>query len=186
MYQSFTHNQSINQWAEFSVRFWSGFSIWFFLQKGDILFIDNTLYNGEMGMWRAWLLDENGDKVECGIVPNRYKAEEEVLSLQQSNSDLMDNLDPHRRSARRSIFKRRKNSSGNHRRELASFSSSSLGYETFSVAPEEPLVPTYLKVSPLTTSQLHHLRFFPEFTATKPFETRADFPTRLWKEHWCV
>ncbi|OQV17131.1 Disks large-like protein 5 [Hypsibius exemplaris] len=118
-------------------------------QRGDILFVDNTLYNGEMGQWRAWRLDENADKVECGIVPNRYKAEEEVVNLQQSNSDLMESLDPHRRGGgRRSLFKKKKHHTSS-RRELASFSSASLGCDTFSAAPEEPLVPTYQRVSKL-------------------------------------
>jgi discs large protein 5 len=128
-------------------------------RRGDILFVDNTLYNGEMGLWRAWLLDQQTDKVECGIIPNRYRAEEEVLALQQSNGDLMDSLDPHRRSSRRSIFKRKKqhsssSASSSHNRELASFSSASLGCDTFSVAPEEPLIPTYQRVTKLIYQEM--------------------------------
>lgn len=124
--------------------------------KGEILFIDNTLYNGKMGSWRAWLVGENAEKTgDCGIVPNRYNAEEEVLRIQQPNSDSMESdSNHHRRSARRSFFKRRKIQNPNGR-ELASFTSSSLGNENcFSVAPEEPLIPTYQRVEKLIYEQM--------------------------------
>ncbi|XP_055340188.1 LOW QUALITY PROTEIN: disks large homolog 5-like [Paramacrobiotus metropolitanus] len=122
--------------------------------RGDILLIDNTLYNGEIGSWRAWRIGGNAEKTgDCGIIPNRYNAEEEVQRLHQSVTDVVDSLDPHRRSARRSFFKRRKI----HRqpgRELASFSSSSLGTDNFSVAPEEPIIPTYQKVEKLVYEEM--------------------------------
>ena len=114
--------------------------------KGDILFIDNTLYNGEMGQWKAWLLDDSGDKLsqQVGIIPNVYKAVEEVLSLNHSG-EVYDSLDSHRRSARLSFGKVKKKKAL--RREIASFTNASLGNEVFSVAPEEPLVATYERVN---------------------------------------
>lgn len=117
-------------------------------QKGDILFIDNTLYNGEMGQWKAWLLDDDGHKLaeQVGIVPNVYRAVEEVLSLSHIHSgELHDSLDSHRRSARLSFGKLKKKKAL--RREIASFTNASLGNDVFSVAPEEPLVATYERVN---------------------------------------
>lgn len=42
-------------------------------QKDDILYVDNTMYNGVPGNWRAWLVDHNGYKQQVGIIPSKYK-----------------------------------------------------------------------------------------------------------------
>lgn len=42
-------------------------------KKDDILFVDNTVYNGVSGVWRAWLVDEDGHKKHFGAIPSRYK-----------------------------------------------------------------------------------------------------------------
>jgi len=42
-------------------------------RKDDILYVDNTMYNGVPGNWRAWLVDHNGYKQKVGIIPSKYK-----------------------------------------------------------------------------------------------------------------
>lgn len=44
-------------------------------QKDDILYIDNTMYNGEPGHWSAWLLDNNGVKSRWGVIPSKYQVQ---------------------------------------------------------------------------------------------------------------
>ena len=41
--------------------------------KDDILYVDNTMFNGTPGHWRAWLIDHNGQKLTCGIIPSKSK-----------------------------------------------------------------------------------------------------------------
>jgi hypothetical protein len=42
-------------------------------QKDDILYIDNTMYNGVPGHWSAWLVDNEGNRTRWGIIPSKYK-----------------------------------------------------------------------------------------------------------------
>ena len=42
-------------------------------KKDDILFIDNTLYNGMQGDWRAWLVDDEGNKLRSGTIPSKSR-----------------------------------------------------------------------------------------------------------------
>ncbi|CAG0925204.1 unnamed protein product, partial [Notodromas monacha] len=49
-------------------------------RHGDILFVDNTMFNGVPGQWRAWLVDPiTGHPVSCGLIPSKEKVEEELL-----------------------------------------------------------------------------------------------------------
>ena len=41
--------------------------------KDEVLFVDNTMFGGIPGKWRAWKLDEYGHKRQCGIIPNKLK-----------------------------------------------------------------------------------------------------------------
>lgn len=41
--------------------------------KDDVLYIDNTMFRGVPGHWRAWKLDEYGHRLECGIIPSQMK-----------------------------------------------------------------------------------------------------------------
>ena len=41
--------------------------------KDDILLIDNTRYNNMLGLWRAWLVDEEGNKLRCGTIPSKAR-----------------------------------------------------------------------------------------------------------------
>jgi discs large protein 5 len=42
-------------------------------RKDDILYVDNTMFNGSPGHWRAWLMDDDGHRQQCGIIPSKYK-----------------------------------------------------------------------------------------------------------------
>lgn len=41
--------------------------------KDDVLYVDNTMFNGIPGNWRAWLVDQDGYQHQCGIIPSKYK-----------------------------------------------------------------------------------------------------------------
>ncbi|CAO1331945.1 unnamed protein product [Diamesa serratosioi] len=95
--------------------------------KDDVLYVDNTMFRGVSGHWRAWKLDEYGHRLQCGIIPSQMKVEEELRLL----GDSADDNSSSRRSstsARRSFFKRIKPQRGSSRdsKELASFSNTHL------------------------------------------------------------
>ncbi|GIY48544.1 disks large homolog 5 [Caerostris darwini] len=119
-------------------------------QKDDILYVDNTMYNNVPGLWQAWLVDEEGEKIKCGFIPSRYKAEEELM-MKRSLGDL-EGTDGGRRgstAARRSFFRRKRHHRSNSRdsKELASFSDVSINSCSDSGILGEELVPmTYQRV----------------------------------------
>ena len=45
----------------------------FFYFKDDILYVDNTMYNGVPGHWSAWIVDSDGNRGQWGIIPSKYK-----------------------------------------------------------------------------------------------------------------
>uniref|UniRef100_A0A2A4J505 Guanylate kinase-like domain-containing protein n=1 Tax=Heliothis virescens TaxID=7102 RepID=A0A2A4J505_HELVI len=96
------------------------YSLWF--RKDEVLFVDNTLFNGSPGLWRAWQLDCKGSKRQWGTIPSKFKVEE---ILRRSMGTLEG--DAQRRAsttARRSFFRRKKHRDS---KELASFSNTELG-----------------------------------------------------------
>lgn len=96
------------------------FSLWF--RKDEVLFVDNTLFNGSPGLWRAWQLDCKGAKRHWGTIPSKFKVEE---ILRRSMGTLES--EAQRRAsttARRSFFRRKKHRDS---KELASFSNTELG-----------------------------------------------------------
>ena len=42
-------------------------------QKEDILLVENTLYQGNIGLWFAWLVDYEAKKVREGTIPSRIR-----------------------------------------------------------------------------------------------------------------
>ncbi|XP_044760440.1 disks large homolog 5 isoform X2 [Coccinella septempunctata] len=100
--------------------------------RDDVLYVDNTMFNGVPGQWRAWRLDADGHRQHCGVVPSKYKVEEELL-LRRSAAELESRSPSNTSSARRSFFRRKKhhqramghgsNGSSRDSKELASFSS---------------------------------------------------------------
>lgn len=41
-------------------------------KKDDILYVDDTLPNGNFGTWMTWQLDENAQKIQRGQIPSKY------------------------------------------------------------------------------------------------------------------
>ncbi|XP_043192461.1 disks large homolog 5-like [Amphibalanus amphitrite] len=97
--------------------------------RDNILLVVNTMFNGQPGLWQAWLLDtSNGRKLHCGIIPSKFSVDNQ---LNRSQGDVSSG-DPGRRSSvsiRRSIFRRKskhQRSSSRESKELASFSDVSI------------------------------------------------------------
>ncbi|XP_050677156.1 disks large homolog 5 [Leptidea sinapis] len=96
------------------------YSLWF--RKDEVLFVDNTLYNGAPGLWRAWQLDCKGLKRHWGTIPSKFKVEEILRrSLGAADSEAARRAS---HTARRSFFRRKKHRDS---KELASFSNTELG-----------------------------------------------------------
>ncbi|XP_066588414.1 disks large homolog 5 isoform X2 [Prorops nasuta] len=120
--------------------------------KDDILYVDNTMFNGTPGHWRAWLVDQTGRRQTCGIIPSKFKVEEEML-LRRSLGDL--ETDAGRRgttSARRSFFRRKKHqrSSSRDSKELSQLTGVNLGwYSDSGTLNEENLPASYQRVERL-------------------------------------
>ncbi|XP_017882717.1 disks large homolog 5-like isoform X6 [Ceratina calcarata] len=120
--------------------------------KDDILYVDNTMFNGTPGHWRAWIVDQSGRRQTCGIIPSKFKVEEELL-LRRSLGDL--ETDTTRRgstSARRSFFRRKKHqrSSSRDSKELSHLTGVNLGwYSDSGTLNEETLPASYQRVERL-------------------------------------
>ncbi|XP_043605628.1 disks large homolog 5-like isoform X4 [Bombus pyrosoma] len=120
--------------------------------KDDILYVDNTMFNGTPGHWRAWIVDQAGRRQTCGIIPSKFKVEEELL-LRRSLGDL--ETDTSRRgstSARRSFFRRKKHqrSSSRDSKELSHLTGVNLGwYSDSGTLNEETLPASYQRVERL-------------------------------------
>ncbi|XP_012283152.1 disks large homolog 5 isoform X2 [Orussus abietinus] len=125
--------------------------------KDDVLYVDNTMFNGTPGHWRAWLVDQTGRKLMCGIIPSKFKIEEELL-LRRSLGDL--ETDAGRRgstSARRSFFRRKKHqrSSSRDSKELSQLTGVNLGWYSDSGTLNEESVPaSYQRVERLDYPKL--------------------------------
>ncbi|KDR24048.1 Disks large-like protein 5 [Zootermopsis nevadensis] len=120
-------------------------------RKDDVLYVDNTMFNGVPGHWRTWLVDEDGHRQQCGIIPSKYKVEEELL-LRRSLGDLEADARRGSTSARRSFFRRKKHqrSSSRDSKELASFSNINLGwYSDSGTLNEEVALCSYQRVERL-------------------------------------
>ncbi|XP_028035667.1 disks large homolog 5 [Bombyx mandarina] len=123
------------------------YSLWF--RKDEVLFVDNTLFNGSPGLWRAWQLDCKSAKRHWGTIPSKFKVEE---ILRRSSGTLES--DTQRRAsttARRSFFRRKKHRDS---KELASFSNTELGCwsDSGTLADELPVL-SYQRVE-----RLHYAR----------------------------
>ncbi|XP_025995643.1 disks large homolog 5 isoform X2 [Solenopsis invicta] len=123
--------------------------------KDDILYVDNTMFNGTPGHWRAWIVDQTGRRQTCGIIPSKFKVEEELL-LRRSLGDLEQ--DTGKRSdtrARRSFFRRKKqqqrsSSSRDSCKELSHLTGVNLGwYSDSGTLNEDTLPASYQRVERL-------------------------------------
>ncbi|XP_061197090.1 disks large homolog 5-like isoform X2 [Saccostrea echinata] len=105
-------------------------------RKDDIMLIENTLYDGKPDNWFAWLVDDDGHKLNYkGIIPSQDKLEMELrrsYSESLSLHDLEEIRGSTRRmsgSARSSFFRRKakhKRNNSKDSREFNSFSETSL------------------------------------------------------------
>ncbi|XP_044276212.1 disks large homolog 5 isoform X2 [Varanus komodoensis] len=78
-------------------------------KKDDILYVDDTLPQGNFGCWMAWQLDENAQKLERGQIPSKYMMEQEFYR-RHSMSEVKDENSSTKTSsaaARRSFFRRK-------------------------------------------------------------------------------
>ncbi len=59
-------------------------------RRDEILYVDNTMYAGVPGHWSAWTVDQDGKRTRWGIVPSKYKVEEELLMKMSSEADVSE------------------------------------------------------------------------------------------------
>uniref|UniRef100_A0A4W3HCB9 Discs, large homolog 5b (Drosophila), tandem duplicate 1 n=1 Tax=Callorhinchus milii TaxID=7868 RepID=A0A4W3HCB9_CALMI len=78
-------------------------------KKDDILYVDDTLPQGNFGYWMAWQLDENAQKLERGQIPSKYMMDQEFCR-RHSMSEVKDEngaVKTLSAAARRSFFRRK-------------------------------------------------------------------------------
>ncbi|CAG04817.1 unnamed protein product [Tetraodon nigroviridis] len=77
--------------------------------KDDILYVEDTLPNGNFGYWMAWQLDENARKLGKGQIPSKYMMDQEFYKRHGIADPKDDNGASKTLSAaaRRSFFRRR-------------------------------------------------------------------------------
>ncbi|KAG7266073.1 hypothetical protein CRUP_002551 [Coryphaenoides rupestris] len=78
-------------------------------KKDDILYVEDTLPNGNFGYWTAWQLDQHARKLEKGQVPSKYMVDQEFYRRHgvvdpKDESAAGKSLSA---AARRSFFRRR-------------------------------------------------------------------------------
>lgn len=107
-------------------------------QKNDILLVENTIHEGKLGQWFAWLVDDEGKKYpqKCGTIPSKERLEDDFnLKRSQSENEFEDLKGSTRRGSgnvRRSFLQRRKHKRNNSKdsREFNSFSDASLNSDS--------------------------------------------------------
>ncbi|KAL2078596.1 hypothetical protein ACEWY4_026281 [Coilia grayii] len=78
-------------------------------KKDDILYVDDTLPQGNFGYWMAWQLDENAQKLARGQIPSKYMLEQEFqrrLSVPDGKEEVCSSRSLSA-AARRSFFRRK-------------------------------------------------------------------------------
>uniref|UniRef100_A0A672VFE1 Discs large MAGUK scaffold protein 5 n=1 Tax=Strigops habroptila TaxID=2489341 RepID=A0A672VFE1_STRHB len=78
-------------------------------KKDDILYVDDTLPQGNFGCWMAWQLDENAQKLERGQIPSKYMMDQEFYRRHSMSENKDENSSSKTLSAaaRRSFFRRK-------------------------------------------------------------------------------
>ncbi|XP_034563042.1 disks large homolog 5-like isoform X1 [Notolabrus celidotus] len=77
--------------------------------KDDILYVEDTLPNGNFGFWMAWQLDENAQNLGKGQIPSKYMMDQEFYR-RHGSADMKDDNSTGKTmsaAARRSFFRRR-------------------------------------------------------------------------------
>ncbi|RUS73670.1 hypothetical protein EGW08_018576, partial [Elysia chlorotica] len=119
-------------------------------RRDDVLYVEDSLYRGQLGSWFAWLLDPQGNKLHAGVVPSRIRLEDELVlrrthseswSLHEAD-DLKGSSRRSSASARRSFFRRKRhhrNSSRDSQEFGNSFSDASLNSDSVPILDDSKL-----------------------------------------------
>lgn len=97
-------------------------------KKDDILFVEDTLPNGNQGFWTAWQLDENAQRLQRGQVPSQYIVDQELYRKHTTDSKDENSSKTLSAAARRSFFRRRQK----HKRSSSKDGKDSLGLDSIS------------------------------------------------------
>lgn len=76
-------------------------------KKDDILYVDDTLPQGNFGYWMTWQLDENAQKLERGHIPSKYMMDQEFCRRHSMSEVRDENVKTLSAAARRSFFRRK-------------------------------------------------------------------------------
>ncbi|XP_055085426.1 disks large homolog 5-like [Periophthalmus magnuspinnatus] len=121
-------------------------------KKDDILYVDDTLPNGNLGYWSAWQLDEKAHRLQRGQIPSQYIMDQELYRRHapDSKDDSSKSLSA---AARRSFFRRRQK----HKRSNSKDAKDNVGLDAISTESfpitEDGVCLVYqhvLKVEPLS------------------------------------
>ena len=41
--------------------------------RQDVMFVENSLYNNQLGSWYAWLVNDRGNKIKGGVIPSKIR-----------------------------------------------------------------------------------------------------------------
>ena len=147
--------------------------------KDDILHVENTMYQGVPGNWAAWLLDGAGRKCRWGIIPSKYRVEEEIQRRRvgaNRTKSFSDGIHELSNSTRRSFFKRKRN--GGESKELAVYSDvSSLLSHTDSEKLMLKQSSSYLRVEKRNYQSLRPVLIIGPFSEAIGDKLASDYPT---------
>ncbi|GMR47793.1 hypothetical protein PMAYCL1PPCAC_17988 [Pristionchus mayeri] len=87
------------------------------VKQGEIVFVDNTLFMGQHGRWRAWKIDREGRQRQCGIIPSATVVE---ASIVRRKNRLPSSSRPHS-SLYRPVYERVERISTQHPRPVLLF-----------------------------------------------------------------
>ena len=157
-------------------------SLQLMFNKDDILYVDNTMYNGVPGHWSAWVLDKEGNKGKWGIIPSKYKVEESMLLKRTKGKTLTDGVYEFSSSTRRSFFKRKKGDvSNNESKELAVYSDveSLLSHSDSEKLHKQMQTSSYLRVEKRNYSAIRPVLILGPFAESIMDKLASDYPNRF-------
>ena len=157
-------------------------SLQLLFKKDDILYVDNTMYNGVPGHWSAWILDKEGSKGKWGIIPSKYKVEESMLLKRTKGKTFTDGVYEFSSSTRRSFFKRRKGEMcNNESKELAVYSDveSLLSHSDSEKLHKQMQTSSYLRVEKRTFSSIRPVLILGPFADSVMDKLASDYPSRF-------
>jgi C-terminal processing protease CtpA/Prc len=145
--------------------------------KDDILQVENTMHQGVPGTWAAWLLDPAGRKCRWGIIPSKYRVEEEMQRRRGATraKSFSDGIHELSNSTRRSFFKRKR--TGGESKELAVYSDvSSLFSHTDSEKLKMKQSSSYLRVEKRNYQQKRPVLIVGPFSEAIGDKLATDYP----------